>query len=63
MCIAYSVLSCKLATRFSTFSILILSGKNGKSSRSCLIFQDIEHQLEEHTLRHFLRYSFFMKLL
>ena len=29
--ITYSVLSCKLATSISTFSILILSGKNGKS--------------------------------
>ena len=32
----YSVLSCKLVTSFSTFSIFILSGKNGKSlSSSC----------------------------
>ena len=31
MCITYSVLLCKLATSFSTFSIFILSGKNGKS--------------------------------
>ena len=31
MCITYPVLSCKLATSFSTFSIYLLSGKNGKS--------------------------------
>ena len=30
MCITYSVLSCKLATSYLTFSIFILSGKNGK---------------------------------
>ena len=31
MSIIYLVLSCNLATSFSTFSIFILSGKNGKS--------------------------------
>ena len=31
MCITYLLLSCNLATSFSTFSILILSGKKGKS--------------------------------
>ena len=31
MSIKYLVLSCNLATNFSTFSIFILSGKNGKS--------------------------------
>ena len=31
MYITYSDLSCKLATNFSTFSIFILSGKNGNS--------------------------------
>ena len=31
MCIPYSVLSFKLATSFSAFSIFTLSGKNGKS--------------------------------
>ena len=36
MCITYSVLSCKLATSFSNFSIFFLSGKKGKSFwRSC----------------------------
>ena len=29
--ITYSVLSCKLASNFFTFSIFILSGKNGRS--------------------------------
>ena len=33
MCITYSVLSCKLATSFSTFSTFILSGKNDKSNQ------------------------------
>ena len=32
--ITYSILSCKLGTSFLTFSILIFSGKNGKSLRS-----------------------------
>ena len=58
MCIKYSVLSCKLATCFSTFSISILSGKNGKSYLVRVIFQDIEHQLRENILHHFLHYSF-----
>ena len=31
MCVTYSVSWCKLATRFSTFSIFILSDRNGKS--------------------------------
>ena len=31
MCITYSFWSCKLATSFSTFSKLVLSGKSGKS--------------------------------
>ena len=30
MCITYPVSSCKLATSFSTISIFIFSGKNGK---------------------------------
>ena len=34
MWMKYSVLSCKLVTCFSTFSIFTLSGKNGKSLRS-----------------------------
>ena len=32
MCITYSAFSCKLGTSFSTFSIFILLGTNGKSS-------------------------------
>ena len=34
MWMIYSFSSCKLVTSFPTFSILILSGKNGKSFRS-----------------------------
>ena len=38
MWMTYSVLSCKLARRFSTFSSFVLSGKNGKSLLSSCIF-------------------------
>ena len=39
MCITYSVLLCKFATGFSTFSIFILSDKNGQSLwSSCKFF-------------------------
>ena len=51
-CIMYSVLSCKLATSFSTFSISILCRKNGK------LFQDIEYQLQKNILPYFFHYSF-----
>ena len=47
MHIKYLVLSCKLAANFSTFSIFILSGRNGKSSYVHLIFQAIEDQLKK----------------
>ena len=38
MWITYSILSCKLVTSFSTFSIFILSNKNGKSLQSSCTF-------------------------
>ena len=59
MWVTYSVLCyfpCKLATSFSTFSIFILASKNGKLLKVHVIFQDIEHQLRENILHHFLHY-------
>ena len=43
MGITYSVLSCKLATSLSTFSIFILSGKIVNHYEVHVIFQDTEH--------------------
>ena len=62
MCITCLILSCKLATRLSTFSVFIFSGKNGKSLwRSCN-FSRNEHQLQEKILYHFLHCSFLWNL-
>ena len=55
MCITYLVLSCKLATSFSTFSIFILSGEDYEVHA---IFLDIRHQLQENIVHHFLQCSF-----
>ena len=43
--LTYPVLSCKLASNFSLFTIFIRSGKNVKSLWSSVIFQVVEHQL------------------
>ena len=45
MFITYSVLSCKLALSFSTFSIFNLLAK--KNCEGYLNFQDIDHQLQD----------------
>ena len=58
MCIAYFFSSCKLATSFSTFSIFILLVKVANHYEDNVNFQDIEYQLQENTLYHFLHYSF-----
>ena len=58
MPITYSASSCELAASFSAFSIFIHSGENGKSCEGHVIFQDIEHQLSENILYHFLDYDF-----
>ena len=58
MSIIYSVLSCKLAANFSTFLIFILSHKMLYHYGGHVLFQDIEHQLEENMFHHFLHYSF-----
>ena len=58
MCITYSVLSCKLATSFSNFSIFIFSGKMVNQYEICVIFEDIEHQPQENILYYFLHYNF-----
>ena len=56
MGIKYSLLSCKFATSFSTFSISNLSGKKGNSFLS---LRNIEYQPEENILHHFLHYNFY----
>ena len=61
MCIAYSVLSCKLATSFSTSLIFNRSGKMVNYYEVHVVFQDIEHQLQENILQYFLHHSFFLK--
>ena len=59
MCITYSVLSCKLGTIFSTFSIVILSGNIPVNHYDVhVIFQDIQQQLQEKFRHHFLHYSY-----
>ena len=59
MCITYSVLSCKLGTIFSTFSIFILSGKILVNHYDVhVILQDIEQQLQEKFRHHFLHCSY-----
>ena len=46
MCIIYSSLSFKFATNFSTFSVLILSGKKLNHCEEYVNFKDTEHQLQ-----------------
>ena len=63
ICITYSILLCKLATTFSTFLILILSGKKVKFFQviHCEVygsFWDIEHQLQENIFYQFHHCSF-----
>ena len=57
LCVKHSVLSCKLVTDFSTYSMLILYGKRGKHYELHVIFQDIEHQLQENIFHHSLNYK------
>ena len=61
ICIIYSVLSLKLATSFSASSVFVLSGKMVNYQEIQVIFNNIEHQLWENILHHFLHYSFLMK--
>ena len=66
MWMTYTVLSCKLVTSFSTFSIFILSGKKMVSHYEVhVVFQHIEHQLQKNIFHHFLHiifYELFIKL-
>ena len=56
MCITYSVLPCKLATRlFQSSSSLV---KIVSHHEVHIIFKDTEHQLQKKILHHFLHYSF-----
>ena len=57
MCIKYSVLFCKLATSFSPFSISFILVKTANHYEVDVMFQVIEHQLQENILHHFLHYS------
>ena len=65
MWITYSLLSCKLATSFSTFSVFSLSGKKGNHYEAHVISQDTEHQIQENFLHPFfiiIFYEIFIKL-
>ena len=61
MCVSHSAL-CRLATSFSTFSISLFQVKLVNLCEVHLIFPDIEHQLQENILHHFLHYSFLWNL-
>ena len=54
MLTTYLFLSCKLVTSFSTFLSSILFDKNGEKSNYevHVVFQGIEHQLQENILLH-----------
>ena len=54
--------SCKLATSLSTFSVFILLSKKGKSLWSLCKLQDIEHQLQENILHHYVHCGFLWNL-
>ena len=56
MCITYSVLSYKLATSFSSFTSFQIKKTNHYEVH--VIFENIEHQLEENIFHHFLHYNF-----
>ena len=56
MCITYSVLSYKLATSFSSFTSFQIKKTNHYEVH--IIFENIEHQLEENIFHHFLHYNF-----
>ena len=58
----YSNLSCKLVTSFSIFSNFILSEKKVSPYEIHVIFQGIEHQLQENIHHYFCHYSFFIKI-
>ena len=69
MCTTYSVLSCKLATGFSIFSVFMLfqfsffQVKMVNHYEVYIIFQDIEHQLRESiTFFIIVFYEIFLKL-
>ena len=57
MRITYSVLTCKVATSFSLFKPLFFQVKMVNHYEVHVIFQDIERQLQENILHHFLHYS------
>ena len=65
LCVQHSFLSCKLAANFSAFSVFILSGERVNHSEGHVIFQDIEHPIQENILHDYLHYIFceiFIKL-
>ena len=59
----FCTLSVRVAqTSFSTFSVFIPSGKNANHYEIHVIFQDIELELQDYILHHFLHYSFLQNL-
>ena len=58
MCIIYSSLSFKFATNFSTFSVLILSGKKLNHCEEYVNFKDIEHHLQGNIIHYYIYDSF-----
>ena len=57
MCITYSVSSCKFAQAFRLFQFSLSQLKINPYEFN-VIFQDIEHELKESLLHHFLHCSF-----
>ena len=55
----YSVLSCKLVTSFKTFQFSFFPLKMVSHYEVYVIFQGIEHQLQENILHHSLHYNSF----
>ena len=58
MCITYSVLSCKFAQAFRFFQFSSFQLQIINPDEFHVIFQDIEHDLRESFLHHFLHCSF-----
>ena len=62
MYIIHSVLSCKCATRFLTFSVLFFQTKMVNHCECYVTFNDIKYQLQEDILHHFYHYDILLNL-
>ena len=62
MCITYSVLSCKLAISFSTFTVSILLGQRVYHYDAHAVLLDIQPQVQENILLYYLHFSFLLNL-